>query len=194
MIDIRNPFNNKPRRATEVVTCHSVSPKPQAVAIEVVPDEPIVVEQPVAKEVEKSVLDIPTAPVYNVERPQVDRVFDKTEEVESVTIDEEVPSVAEIIPEEQENPAEEVNDEEPIEQTTNYSPAVEGSQVEVSEESAPVEDVVAPQIHYFYCKKPDGTEVTYKKSTATKSYATEVPAFRKYLANQGIIINREEIK
>lgn len=51
-----------------------------------------------------------------------------------------------------------------------------------------------PAIHYFYCKKPDGTEATYTRNTAAKTYKSEVIFFRRHLASQGIEILREEIK
>lgn len=52
---------------------------------------------------------------------------------------------------------------------------------------------IAPQ-HYFYCKKPDGKKVTYRRDTSTKTYEDEVKYFRKYLEKQNIIILTEEIK
>lgn len=75
--------------------------------------------------------------------------------------------------------------------------------VEITEAPAASEDVspeqpieqkeVAPT-HYFYCKKPDGTEVTYTRNTAAKTYKAEVVFFRRHLAAQGIEIINEEIK
>ena len=58
---------------------------------------------------------------------------------------------------------------------------------------APVPAPVVPKVHYFYCNK-EGKEVVYERNTTTKSYESEVVAFRKYLAKQGIVINKEEIK
>lgn len=52
---------------------------------------------------------------------------------------------------------------------------------------------IAPQ-HYFYCKKPDGKKVTYRRDTSTKTYEDEVKYFRKYLEKQNIVILNEEIK
>ncbi|MCM1322872.1 MAG: hypothetical protein NC218_01665 [Acetobacter sp.] len=53
---------------------------------------------------------------------------------------------------------------------------------------------VAGATHYFNCQKPDGSMVTYKRSTQSKSYQSEIVAFRKYLAKQNIAILTEEIK
>lgn len=48
-------------------------------------------------------------------------------------------------------------------------------------------------IHYFYCKEPDGKEVTYKRKLESKTYETEVASFRKHLAKENIEIVREDI-
>ena len=75
--------------------------------------------------------------------------------------------------------------------------------VEITEAPAATEDVSSEQTveqkevaptHYFYCKKPDGTEVTYTRNTAAKTYKAEVVFFRRHLAAQGIEIINEEIK
>lgn len=68
---------------------------------------------------------------------------------------------------------------------------------EVEAENATGEEAAteeAPATHYFYCTKPDGKEVVYKRNTASASYESEITSFRKHLEKEGIIINKEEIK
>lgn len=68
---------------------------------------------------------------------------------------------------------------------------------EVKAENATGEEATAeeaPATHYFYCTKPDGKEVVYKRNTASASYESEITSFRKHLEKEGIIINKEEIK
>lgn len=96
-----------------------------------------------------------------------------------------------------EAPAEEVVTESPTEEAVAETLAAETSVM--AETPAPTEapEVVAdlPVVyHYFHCKKPDGKEVIYKRNTASKSYLAEVEAFKKSLANQGIVILKEEVK
>lgn len=94
----------------------------------------------------------------------------------------------------------------PIE-VTPYVPEVEGVEVpsislEDIEPSSPVdsseplnpEQTETPAIHYFYCTKPDGKEVVYKRNTASASYKSDITSFRKNLEKEGIVINKEEIK
>lgn len=58
--------------------------------------------------------------------------------------------------------------------------------------AAEVREETQPTMHYFYCTKPDGSSVTYKRSMTSKTYAAEVESFKKYLASQGIVINEEK--
>lgn len=86
----------------------------------------------------------------------------------------------------------------------NYAQAeevVEDTPIEEAEPEAPVdatgeetEAEAVPATHYFYCTKPDGKEVVYKRNTASASYESEITSFRKYLEKEGIVINKEEIK
>ena len=103
--------------------------------------------------------------------------------------------------------------EQPVEQSippikvTPYVPEVKGVEVpkvslEDIEPSTPVdssellnpEQTETPAIHYFYCTKPDGKEVVYKRNTTSASYKSDITSFRKNLEKEGIVINKEEIK
>lgn len=81
---------------------------------------------------------------------------------------------------------EEVVGAEPVEEVKAETP------VDATGEEAAAEE--APATHYFYCTKPDGKEVVYKRNTASASYESEITSFRKHLEKEGIIINKEEIK
>ena len=107
--------------------------------------------------------------------------------------------------------------EQPVEQSipsievTPYVPEVKGVEVpkvsledieptnhltETADSSEPLnpEQTETPAIHYFYCTKPDGKEVVYKRNTASASYKSDITSFRKNLEKEGIVINKEEIK
>lgn len=105
--------------------------------------------------------------------------------------------------------------EQPVEQSippieiTPYVPEVKGVEVpkvsledieptnhltETVDSSEPSNPEQIPAIHYFYCTKPDGKEVVYKRNTASASYKSDITSFRKNLEKEGIVINKEEIK
>ena len=157
-------------------------------------EEPVVVlvEEPEAEEASAPVEETPNY-FADIPVPQAPRVaFDLEQPAEKEQ---------EVLAEE-EPPVDTVTEEAPIEpevesvpeDTVTIGEVVDDLITEdLVEQQAPVEEVV-PATHYFYCRKADGTEVTYKKNTAAKSYQAEVPAFRRYLANQGTEILSEEIK
>lgn len=78
----------------------------------------------------------------------------------------------------------------PGEVVKDVSQTVTTQAIEDSEPAGSTE----PTTHYFYCKKPDGTKVTYKRSLASKGYAAEVAALKKNCEEQGIVIVSEEKK
>ena len=80
---------------------------------------------------------------------------------------------------------------EDIEPTNHLTETVEETTVDSSE---PLNPEQTPAIHYFYCTKPDGKEVVYKRNTASASYKSDITSFRKNLEKEGIVINKEEIK
>lgn len=184
VVDIRNPMYRRhirpiavsrnvaiePEAATEpkVVECVAVS----EASVDPVNISPVdCAEEVVAEATPAYFADIPVPVAPNVSERIVLNISDQEESVQKVVEEDAVV----------EDAAEAVQ-EEPILVETD------SAETEISAEPA------VPVIHYFYCRKADGTLVTYKKNTATKTYKTEVPAFRKYLANQGIEILSEEIK
>ena len=82
---------------------------------------------------------------------------------------------------------------EDIEPTNHLTETIEETTVDSSEPLNP-EQTETPAIHYFYCTKPDGKEVVYKRNTASASYKSDITSFRKNLEKEGIVINKEEIK
>ena len=213
MIYNSNPF----KRKMESMSVNVTAPKSTPVAPEKGEAEPTVEPQPILEQ------PVPLVqftnyepPVEDAEVPEVslDNIIPDTED----NVDSQVAENSEVEaaqPEEVEAPAEEVVEE--VESTVEEVPVVESSepsnpeQVEEVVEAAPVEvaeetetpadatgeDTTAeevPATHYFYCTKPDGKEVVYKRNTASASYESELASFRKHLEKEGITINREEIK
>ena len=86
--------------------------------------------------------------------------------------------------------------EDPVAVKVSVDPVAEAIAMEQARKAAvaavPVEE--GPKVHYFYCKKADGEEVTYRKKTTTKTYEAEVPILRKKLEAEGTVILKEEIK
>lgn len=161
--------------------------------------------QPSAPEMPQPV--VPTIPAVEVTPyvPEVEGV-----EVPAISLDDIAPSnpveeTVEAAQPEVEAPAEEVESKVEEAPVVDSSEPATPEQVEEVVEAEPVEEVVdapaeatgeeaAPATHYFYCTKPDGKEVVYKRNTASASYESEIASFRKYLEKEGIIINKEEIK
>lgn len=100
-------------------------------------------------------------------------------------IEEEAPAVVDSSELSNSEQAEAVVDSTPVEEAKAETP------VDATSEEATAE---VPATHYFYCTKPDGKEVVYKRNTASASYESEITSFRKYLEKEGIVINKEEIK
>lgn len=51
-----------------------------------------------------------------------------------------------------------------------------------------------PVYHYFYCKRPDGREIVYKRNTASKTYAGEIASLKRSIAMRGITVVKEVIE
>lgn len=183
MIYNSNPYKRK-MESMQVNVAPSVPSKPdeptkpvpeQAPVQESMPD-PMVKTQPI---LEQPVPYAPATPELEVTPyvPEVEGVEVPAVSLEDIEPSNPVEEVEAAQPEEVEAPAEEAEVETPADAT--------------GEETAAEE---VPATHYFYCTKPDGKEVVYKRNTASASYESEIASFRKYLEKEGIIINKEEIK